>query len=891
MTEIKLRYYQEEAVKSTFDYINKGGKAGLVVIPTAGGKAFSICEIIKRILVNKSHVKILNLTHVKELIQQNYDSLKKLWPTAPAGIYSASVGFKQFQYPVVFGGIQSCYKKPELFGHIDLIIIDEAHLVSENAESMYGSFIKHLKKVNPKLVIIGFTATPYRLKMGYLTEGPIFDDVYYDISTMDSFVKLIDEGYLCDLIPYSTDMKYDLSEVKKIAGDFSEKSLDENINLEQVTRQVVAETMVRAKGRNKGIAFCVSINHAENMASLFSEAGLNAVSVNGAMGKTERSEVMQGFKSGKYNMLTNVGVATTGLDVPDIDYIVMSRPTQSPALHCLNMKTDVMNSKGEFVNYENINIGDELLTFDGKSFVTDIVKNKIVRPLDDGEILYEYDTPSLKFSMTENHDFLYRQRLFNKNYSDVRKQPLKNLNSKSNREVIISAQSLETKKIDWSNEALELYGLWLADGSFTGDKRGIIIYQSDAYPDHIKRIEFLLNKLNINAKCYKSDPFFKSNFKINRYVIYPKSKSKGSGFNHLWDISDFDKEIPEQLMNIPKEQFKYLLDGINLGDGAKFKSSSIGWTPKTKSISTGNLVFAERLQSLSIRNNYKCNIVESFQNKNTLYYLNICDKSTHKFEFKNLKRLNSEKQVWCLETSNGTLITRYKGVPLVTGNCQMMGRGMRIHPSKENTLVLDFAGNTERLGPINDPVVPMKEQKGEGEAPIRICMTEALKSLKSSTGELYKPEGCGAINHAAVRYCKVCENEFVDPEVKINNAVSTNELIKRKDVPKFEYYDVSRMAVTNHKSRAGNNVLKLTFICGDKYFDKYLDFTKTSRGLHPSLAFWNKFNFDKKPLDNEEAKGILEAYGNKPSKIRVWLNKPVRGKSKKVKDIMEVVFD
>ena len=552
--EIKLRDYQEEAVVKTFDYINKGGKAGLAVMPTASGKAFSICEIIKRILVNKSHVKILNLTHVKELIQQNHDSLKKLWPTAPAGIYSASVGFKQFQYPVVFGGIQSCYKRPELFGHVDMVIIDEAHLVSEKAESMYGSFLNALKDVNPEIVIIGFTATPYRLKMGYLTEGPIFDDIYYDISTMDSFVKLIDQGYLCDLIPYSTDMKYDLSEVKKIAGDYSEKSLDENINLERITKKVVAETIARAKGRNKGIAFCVSIDHAENMATYFNEVGLNAVSVNGAMGKTEREEVMEGFKSGKYNMLTNVGVATTGLDVPDIDYIVMSRPTQSPALHV-----------------------------------------------------------------------------------------------------------------------------------------------------------------------------------------------------------------------------------------------------------------------------------------------------------------------------------------------QMMGRGMRIHESKENTLVLDFAGNTERLGPINDPIVPMKEQKGNGEAPIRICQSDSLKQLKSSTGELYRPEGCGAINHAAVRRCKVCENEFVDPEIKINHVVSTNELIKRKDVPKFEYFDVSRMEVTEHKSRAGNNVLKLTFMCGEKFFDKYLDFSKTSKGLHPSLAFWNKFNLDKKPIDNNEAKDILEKT-NKPDQIRVWLNKPVRGKKTRVKDITELVY-
>lgn len=551
--EITLRYYQEDAVRETFKYINGGGTAGLCVMPTASGKAFSLCEIIKRILVAKNHIRIMNLTHVKELIQQNYDSLKELWPTAPAGIYSSSIGFKQFQHPIIFGGIQSCYRKPELFKHIDMLIIDEAHLVSENAESMYGSFIAALKEVNPNLVVIGFTATPYRLKMGYLTEGPIFDDIYYDISTMDEFVKLIDEGYLCDLQPISTSQQYDLSEVKKIAGDFSEKSLDENINLDKITREVVAETMMRAQGRNKGIAFCVSIDHANNMANLFREAGLRAIAVNGTMGKTERSDIMSKYKSGEYNMLTNVGVATTGLDVPDIDYIVNSRPTQSTALHV-----------------------------------------------------------------------------------------------------------------------------------------------------------------------------------------------------------------------------------------------------------------------------------------------------------------------------------------------QMLGRGMRVHKSKTNTLVLDFAGNTERLGPINDPVVPMKKgEGGDGEAPVRVCRQEALKPVEDGV----RPNGCGFINHASVRHCKGCGYEFNDPEIKVSAVVRQDELIKRKDVPNIREFNVDKVDIVMHNSRAGNQVVKIIFFSGHYLFERFLMFEKSSKGRHPSLAFWNKLGMKDQPKSNQEAFDKLNSDLTKPDRIKVWMNKPVRGKTTKVKDIMEVIYD
>ena len=125
---MKLRDYQLQARDAIYQYFINGNKGNpLVAMPTGTGKSLVIADFIKSACIQYMNTKVLMLTHVKELIVQNMKTLINIWPTAPAGIYSAGLKQKNANYQITYGGIQSCHKVPEIFGHIDLIIIDEIH--------------------------------------------------------------------------------------------------------------------------------------------------------------------------------------------------------------------------------------------------------------------------------------------------------------------------------------------------------------------------------------------------------------------------------------------------------------------------------------------------------------------------------------------------------------------------------------------------------------------------------------------------------------------------------------------------------------------------------------------------------------------------------------------
>ena len=337
MGRYKPRYYQEDAVKAAIDYLREGGAAGLAVLPTGTGKSHIIADLIQQLFVNNNRNRILMLTHVKELIEQNFEKLKQHWENPagrpPAGINSAGLNSRQFTQPIIYAGIQSVFRDYRKFGRISHFIIDECHLISDKSEGMYRKLIDGLKLKNPHLRIIGFTATPYRMDMGHLCEGNTFDSVFYDISSGSDFIRLIDENYLSELKGILPKDKLDLSLVKKTKNDFIESSLDEHINRSEITKKIVAETSQFINDRNKGLAFCVSKSHAEDMSLRFDQVGISSTFIHSDLNGEERSQRLKDFKEGKISLLTNVGVLTTGFDAPDIDYIVMARPTRSPSLH------------------------------------------------------------------------------------------------------------------------------------------------------------------------------------------------------------------------------------------------------------------------------------------------------------------------------------------------------------------------------------------------------------------------------------------------------------------------------------------------------------------------------------------------------------------------------
>ena len=326
-----LRPYQSRALQMLYAWFEQNPEGNpCIVAPTGSGKSHMIAAFCKNALQEFPETKILMLTHVKELIQQNASKMREHWPDAPLGIFSASIGKKDLGKEITFAGIQSIRKRAEQLGHIDIILIDECHLVSHNDEGSYRKLITDLTIINPHLRVIGLTATPFRLGHGLITDDPaIFNELIEPVS----IESLVEGGYLSTLRSTRTTLRLDTSEVHKRGGEFIESELQAAIDTEKNNREVVEEVLKRAGDRKSWLFFCSGVDHAHHISYLLNQHGIISECVTGETPKKDREKILDDFKAGKIQALTNANVLTTGFDHPDIDLLVMLRPTMSASLY------------------------------------------------------------------------------------------------------------------------------------------------------------------------------------------------------------------------------------------------------------------------------------------------------------------------------------------------------------------------------------------------------------------------------------------------------------------------------------------------------------------------------------------------------------------------------
>lgn len=348
---MQLRTYQREAIDSLYAYF-QSGPAGhpIVAIPTGGGKSVVIAEFVREALGLWPDQRILMLTHVKELVAQNLDKLETLWPGAPVGVYSASLGQRELAEPITFASIQSIYRRAEELGHVDLVIVDECHLIRHvddgkgDDSGMYRGFLSELQKINPSVRVIGFTATPYRLDSGQLTEGDgrLFTDVCFEVTIRE----LLDAGHICEITnPMANLVTADLSGVKKRGGDYIDSQAADAMM--EITEQAVRQAMEVAVDRGRWLVFCVTVEHAKQTAAMLAEHGLEVRSIDGKTPQKDRDEVIRAYRDGEMDALVNVGVLTTGFDAPEVDAIINLRPTQSPGLWLQMLGRGMRNAPGK----------------------------------------------------------------------------------------------------------------------------------------------------------------------------------------------------------------------------------------------------------------------------------------------------------------------------------------------------------------------------------------------------------------------------------------------------------------------------------------------------------------------------------------------------------------
>ncbi len=327
-----LRPYQQSAINSLFDFLYKKKGHPLIVAPVGAGKSLLIAEFIRRVHADFPRTRIIMITHVKELLEQNAEELRGHYPDCDMGFYCAGLGQKRLHNDVTFASIQSVHNKIAAFNRCpELIVIDECHLLSHNDQTQYRKFIDSVMQINPNCRVIGFTGTPFRSDTGRLEEGEgaLFTDIAYEISMR----FMIEQGYWSKPTVPATAYKMDVSGVGKRGGDYISGQLEKAIDKSDVTEACVIELMKHAKDRNKVLVFTAGIEHCQHVMEKLRYFGEDAEMVIGDTEPEERKRVIADYKLGKFKYLVNVAVLTTGFNVPDIDCLCFMRPTRSPVLY------------------------------------------------------------------------------------------------------------------------------------------------------------------------------------------------------------------------------------------------------------------------------------------------------------------------------------------------------------------------------------------------------------------------------------------------------------------------------------------------------------------------------------------------------------------------------
>lgn len=327
----KLRDYQQQASDAAIRFFKdtKSKKNAIMVLPTGSGKSLIIADIAARL-----NGYVLVFQPSREILEQNFKKLCS-YGVMDCSVYSASLNSKDVSR-ITFATIGSVINHPELFAHFNYVIIDECHLVNPK-EGMYKEFLTMLK-----CKILGLTATPYRLsssrdfgsmlKFITRTRPCVFSDVIYHIQIS----TLLDMGYLAKLNYYQMNPvgwnELNLK-VNTTGADYTDKSVVreyERIDFYGFLVSIVRRLMnPKSGGKRKGIlVFTRFLKEAQRLTQSVPGTAI----VSGDTPKKEREEILEAFKSGRIPVVANVGVLTTGFDYPELDTIVMARPTMSLAL-------------------------------------------------------------------------------------------------------------------------------------------------------------------------------------------------------------------------------------------------------------------------------------------------------------------------------------------------------------------------------------------------------------------------------------------------------------------------------------------------------------------------------------------------------------------------------
>lgn len=322
----ELRDYQKEASDAAVRFFSSPAKGNaIMVLPTGSGKSLVIADIAYRL-----GEPLVIFQPSAEILEQNFGKLQS-YGVLDCSIFSASFNSKRISR-ITFATIGSVKNNKHLFARFRYAIIDECHYVNAE-EGMYADFIETIK-----CKVVGLTATPYRLyssrfygsMLRFLTRTKprIFSQLIYHVQIK----TLLERGYLANLNYYPINV-VDTSKLKinSTGADYTDASVKQHyreIGFASHLENIVQRLLIA--GRTSILVFTRFIEEAEYLVRTI--GGASAV-ISSKTPKETRRMILKSFKAGRINVVANVGVLTTGFDFPELDTIVLARPTRSLSLY------------------------------------------------------------------------------------------------------------------------------------------------------------------------------------------------------------------------------------------------------------------------------------------------------------------------------------------------------------------------------------------------------------------------------------------------------------------------------------------------------------------------------------------------------------------------------
>ncbi|KAJ1661872.1 DEAD DEAH box helicase [Coemansia sp. RSA 1813] len=328
-----LRPYQKECIDACITLLEQGLRRQAVSLPVGSGKTVIFSNLINRVQPpTPMATKTLVLAHREELLAQAARQIQRASPNLVVDIDQGTRVANPAADVIVASVPTLGREQTDRLSRYDprrfkLIVIDEAH---HAAAETYNRIIKHFETQGAgqsDVLVWGCSATLYR--HDGLGLGGVFDKIVYQ----KNFIDMIREGYLARMKVVTVCTSTKIDGVRAYAGDFSPKALSSAVNNETRNLAIVKAYQTLAMGKRKStLVFAVDIAHAQTLCKILNHYGVLAKAILSTTSLGERETAIQEFRDGTLPVIVNCGILTEGTDIPNIDCVMMARPTRSLGL-------------------------------------------------------------------------------------------------------------------------------------------------------------------------------------------------------------------------------------------------------------------------------------------------------------------------------------------------------------------------------------------------------------------------------------------------------------------------------------------------------------------------------------------------------------------------------